>query len=310
MIFLNQLLKGVFHAITTDKNNLLITWGDGFGDSLLLSSVAYEWKVRTGKKVAIYTKFPDLYRENPDVIIYPYMQNLIFPFKTRITKDIHFPIYAQWTPENDFSMPPDKHIIAKMCEFVGIHNTIHLRPYFHLSEKEMETNFKYRNLILIQTSVSSARLPMKNKEWYPSRFQEIVNVLCQNYHFIQVGSLQDPPLQNVTDFRGKTSIRQLACLMRQSQLFIGLVGFLMHLARANECPSVIVYGGREHPHQSGYLCNQNIASYISCAPCWLWNRCAYDRKCMADITVQQVLEAAHRQLQSRSKPLEVEKFIL
>jgi len=307
---MNTLWKGVAHALAADEGELALTWGDGIGDNLLLSAVAHEWKIRTGKKAAIYTKFPELFEENLEVVCYPYLGNLVFPFRSWMTRRIHFPVYAPWDPKEDSSVPPDKHIIAKMCEFVGLRGTVGLRPYFPLSTGEMGSDPGYRNAILIQTSVFSARLPMKNKEWYFPRFQQIVDVLRQDYQFIQIGSVKDPTLRHVTDLRGKTTIRQLARLMRESRLFVGLVGFLMHLARANECPSVIVYGGREHPHQSGYICNENIARYISCSPCWLWNRCDYNRRCMSDIMAHEVIEACRRQLQAHSRPLPVEECLL
>ena len=55
---------------------------------------------------------------------------------------------------------------------------------------------------------------------------------------------------------------------------------VMHLARAVDCRSVIIYGGREHPSQSGYSANENLYWSGACAPCWLRNDCNYGRICM------------------------------
>lgn len=80
----------------------------------------------------------------------------------------------------------------------------------------------------------------------------------------------------------------------------------MHLARAVECPAVILYGGREAPWQSGYTCNTNLYSPLPCAPCWLWNHCDYDRECMNRITVSDVVQAIRERLARPRNPLPVD----
>jgi hypothetical protein len=156
-----------------------------------------------------------------------------------------------------------------------------------------------REKIVIQSSGMSARDPMLNKQWYVGRFQSVVSGLPE-LEFIKVGSADDPPLGHVTDLRGKTSIRQTAALLHEARLFVGSVGFLMHLARACDCPSVIVYGGREAPWQSGYPCNANLYTPAPCAPCWRWNTCELDRRCMKEITVDHVI-AAVRELATHQR---------
>jgi ADP-heptose:LPS heptosyltransferase len=144
---------------------------------------------------------------------------------------------------------------------------------------------------------------MRNKQWYPDRFQSVVDALRSDFDFIQLGSASDPPLQNVKDFRGKTSIRQSAALLHHARLYVGTVGFLMHLARAVDCQSVIVFGGREAPWQSGYSCNVNLYTPVPCAPCWRWNRCDYNRRCMSSISANDVIRAVREIALRPAKPL-------
>jgi hypothetical protein len=77
-----------------------------------------------------------------------------------------------------------------------------------------------------------------------------------------------------------------------------------------DCRGVIIFGGRELPHQSGYTCNENLASPLPCAPCGLWQDCDYDRECMRMIQAPQVLEALERALAKRGTPLEVDEVDL
>jgi ADP-heptose:LPS heptosyltransferase len=80
----------------------------------------------------------------------------------------------------------------------------------------------------------------------------------------------------------------------------------MHLARAVDCRSVIVYGGRLKPSQIGYVANKNLYTQVRCAPCWLRNNCDFDRKCMDMITTEQVIAAAAEQIAKYGSLLEVQ----
>ena len=79
----------------------------------------------------------------------------------------------------------------------------------------------------------------------------------------------------------------------------------MHLARAVECPCVIIYGGREAPWQSGYICNFNLYTPLPCAPYWRWNGCECDRQCMREIGVADVVSAIRQMMERPRGPLEV-----
>ena len=87
------------------------------------------------------------------------------------------------------------------------------------------------------------------------------------------------------------TLREAAAVLLHSSVFIGLVGFLMHLAKAVGTRSVIVYGGREHPSQSGYADNVNLYTDLPCAPCWYWNHSPYSRECMRRIQAADVIGA-------------------
>jgi hypothetical protein len=200
----------------------------------------------------------------------------------------------------DQSIAPHRHIIAELCASAGVAGSVSIRPYLILDEREKEIGLWARGQIAIQSSGMSARLPMRNKQWYPERFQMVVEVLRNEFRFVQLGSKNDPLLNEVTDLRGSTSIRESAAILHHTRVYIGTVGFLMHLARAVDCPSVIVYGGREAPWQSGYACNVNLYSAVPCAPCWRWNTCDFDRRCMADITVDDVVRGV-REIVGRSR---------
>jgi hypothetical protein len=201
---------------------------------------------------------------------------------------------------------PSRHIIAEMCGGAGISGPVAIRPYLALSDEEKSSATWSRCRIAIQSSGMAARHPTLNKQWLQERFQGVVNAFAGEVEFVQIGSASDPALQGVKDLRGATSIRQTAAILNHARLYVGNVGLLMHLARAVECPSVILFGGREAPWQTGYICNSNIYSAVPCAPCWLSNNCDFDRRCMSNISIADVVSAIRKMLERPRNPLAIE----
>lgn len=123
---------------------------------------------------------------------------------------------------------------------------------------------------------------------------------------MQLGNHDDPLLEDVIDLRGKTSLRHCAAILAQSLVFVGIEGFLMHLARAVDCRSVIIYGGRTKPEETGYSCNENLYTSMSCSPCWRTNTCELNRACMDSITSDMVISAIERQISKYGTQLAID----
>jgi hypothetical protein len=282
----------------------------GIGDDLMCTAVFRELKKRGAGRIAATTQHPGLFQHNPDV------DAILFHPRPRLNRWLREGLpflrlgYAAYDPVRDADAPLDEHVLIKICRLAGVAGTIALRPYLYLTPEELTSGKIAERQIVIQSSAQGAPWPMKNKEWYQDRLQSVCARLAPDFKIIQIGATSDPKLDGVVDLRGKTTIRQSAALLANARVFIGLEGFLMHLARSVDCRSVIIYGGRIAPWQIGYIANENLYSAVECSPCWLRNQCDHDRKCMDIITVEQVLAAARRQIQKHGTPLEVEKVIL
>jgi ADP-heptose:LPS heptosyltransferase len=278
----------------------------GIGDDLLCSGAFRELKKRGTRGIAFATQYNSLFERNHDV-------DEILPCRNaRADKWLHLGLpfvrmgYTNYDPLTDGDEPPSEHIMIKMYRLAGIQGPVELRPYLFLSKEEFSAGKIAENQVVMQSSGLSAAFSMRNKEWYPHRFQEVCSELRTDLQVIQLGSKDDPKLEGAIDLRGKTTLRESAAILANSYVFIGLVGFLMHLARAVDCRSVIIYGGREKPTQTGYVANKNLYTQVKCAPCWLRNPCDYDRKCMDAVTVQQVIAAAADQISRYGNYLEVQ----
>jgi ADP-heptose:LPS heptosyltransferase len=284
--------------------------GDGIGDELLCSAPLHELRRRGETGVCLMTRRPEFFSHSPDVADVRPMDYTALRFLQRAgvrTSPTGY-IHAQLPP--DIDVPPPRHLIAEMCRLCGIRGEIELRPYLTLTTEELAAAERFAGCLVVQSSRRSASLTIGNKEWIPERFQAVVDALAQRGRIVQIGQKDDPLLRGAEDLRGKTSLRESAAVLQQARGFIGLVGFLMHLARAVDCPAVIVYGGREAPNQSGYTCNENLYNQVPCAPCWRWNSCVFEHRCMTGIQANDVVAAVDRLLARPRGPLAVERVTL
>jgi hypothetical protein len=275
------------------------------GDDLMCTAVLREMRRRGRQGVWMMTRFPDLFERNHDA-------DAVVPFDERYERMVSWLGGRRWharyderDPVADRSTQPEHHIIALMCQACGIAGRVTLRPYLSLSDEERAAGRLAPRQIALHSSGLSAQSAMRNKEWFADRFQGVVDALRREYTFVQLGAPSDPPLNGCIDLRGRTTMRQSAAILANSVLVLAQVGFLMHLARAVDRPAVIIYGGREMPWQSGYSCNVNLWTPLSCAPCWRWSACdnPIERECMRRIAIDDVVAAVRECAEHADEPL-------
>lgn len=140
------------------------------------------------------------------------------------------------------------------------------------------------------------------KRWYPERFAQVADALASEFGYgsLLVGGpgeigisseieslMRSKPLNLV----GSTSVRQLMALLASVDLVITNDSGPMHVAAAFDRPIVALFGPTDH-HVTSPLCSRFslVRKETECAPC-LRRQCPTDHRCMADITVEDVLEA-------------------
>jgi len=288
--------------------DVLLQFGGGIGDELLLTTVARELK-RRNRALRIWqvSRAWHLLKGNPDYHRVFDMNHWPLRYTKMLTSrrlQLH---YAIEKIPIEAEVPPADHVLAILCRGAGLSGQIALRPYLNLTDTERAGGRRARRQIAIQCAGSDAnQVIARNKLWPPERFQTVVQQIQTRWPdctIIQIGGNADPALPGTIDLRGKTSLRETAAVLSHSMCFIGTEGFLMHLARAVDCRSVIVFGGRVHSWQTGYACNENLDSFVPCAPCWLWNACDFDRFCMTNIKPDHVVAAVDRAIDKFGTPL-------
>jgi hypothetical protein len=283
----------------------------GIGDELLCTAVFHEMTRRGDPPAVMMSKYAGLFENNPHVgKMVPYDARYV-ELARRFGRKPKTPGYAyDHIHESDCVPAPPYPIIARMCKTAGLTGSVDVRTYVYLTQEEKSAGRIAPRQVAIMSSGMGAKHMIRNKQWYSERYQAVVDQLKDQYDFVQLGDARDPLLQGTTDLRGKTSLRESAAILSQSFVFVGQVGFLMHLARGVDCRSVIVYGGREHPYQSGYTCNENLYTPLSCSPCWLQNTCEYDRLCMRQISADEVVAAVKRQVERAGSPLTTDTYTI
>jgi ADP-heptose:LPS heptosyltransferase len=283
----------------------------GIGDDLLCTTVIREFKKRhPDARLGMLTNNGSLFEGNPDVeFLVPYRSRLAGRFLYSGLPMTHL-YYSAYDPIRDSDAPLSEHLLITICRMAGITGPVELKPWFHLSPAELAAGRRFEKQIVIQSSSLGSPSPMKNKAWYPERFQAVASGLCTQASLIQLGAPTDPLLEGALDLRGKTTFRESAAILANSLLFVGGVGFLMHLARAVDCRSAIVYGGRETPQLTGYSANANLTGPTPCSPCWLRNDCDFNHECMNMISAATVLETALEQIARHGSPLQIDTALL
>ncbi len=297
---------GLFNRARLGFPRYFFQGNEPISGDLMGTAVFRELRKRGARGIAVATHHREVFQHNPDV------DKIIHHPRPGLNRWLRcgLPLrqldQTAYDPARDADEPPNEHVLIQMCRRAGVTGKVELRPYLFLTREEFEAGRLGRDQVVMQSSDLASPNPMRNREWYPHRFQEVCAVLRSDVTVIQVGAASDPKLEGATDMRGRTTLRQTAAILAQSLAFVGLAGYLMQVARAVDCRAVIVYGGREKPSQTGYVANKNLYTQVRCAPCWLRNPCEFDRKCMEMVTVDQVVAATADQISRYGTLLEVQ----
>lgn len=299
---------GALQTIRLGRPQATLGFLGGIGDDLLCTAPIYEWLQRGVKRIWFCTRHPGLFPElaaDPRIRLVP-DQPRYLQLAARLGQPMRPLSYSHYEAEHDRDSPLSEHIVTAMCRRAGLTGRVALRPRLAITPSERSAQTTWAGCIAVQTSSLVASVPMLNKQWPADRMQALVNRFSGQARFIQIGSVADPALSGVDDLRGRTSLRATAAILAQTRLFVGIPGFLMHLARAVECRAVIVYGGREPAELTGYRCNINLAELPPCAPCWQRNRCDHGRVCTDAIPADRVATAVAAALAAPRSPLSEE----
>lgn len=158
------------------------------------------------------------------------------------------------------------------------------------------------NLLIIHPSASC-----RSRVWPGERFAQVADKLVQKYNFkvIIVSGVEDVQKAEVVvknmhtkvlNLTGKTSVSQLASVLKRCKLFISTDSGPMHIASALGVPVVTIFGRKQpglSPKRWGPLgkSDKYLHKDVGCVQC-LAHNCTKEFACLKATTVDDVVSAA------------------
>lgn len=149
------------------------------------------------------------------------------------------------------------------------------------------------------------------KCWLPERFVEVARKLCDRPNTRVVffgdpsaerflGSLCSSLPDTVINLAGKTSLKDLVCLIKSCKVLLTNDSGPMHIAAATGSPIVALFGSTNEVLTGPYTKKASVIhKHVSCSPCYL-RKCPIDFRCMKQIEVDEVYEKVIQWLESPS----------
>jgi ADP-heptose:LPS heptosyltransferase len=285
----------LFYYLIRPRTVFLRRISNALGDNLLLTALLPGLREKKPEhKVVVETPRPEIFLHNPYVAW----------VTTKHLKTTRRHIKPKYRVLDG----TEKSFIEQMRAYIGWEGRA--VPQLYLSEAEKRKarqRFPFPYFAIAPTGKSG--FSANRKEWGIDNFQHLLGMLADlDLRAVQVGLAGDPLLAHVEDARG-LSLRETAAVIDHAELFLGLEGGLMHLAKSVGKPSVIIYGGYIRPQISGYADNLNIYQAVHCSPCYTSESALADCPtmiCMRKITPAEVFDqiSRFRKMLGRQDPVQ------
>ena len=239
------------------RRKLHILRSAGLGDVLLCTPALRELKQYNPVcHVTFYTDFPGLVAD--------------LPFIDKVLPSGEAPGDAIWL-SYEMSLPPRRHLARIMGDHLGL-GVRDVRPSCVIDDAERD-HFREawkdlpRPWIVINRHASGFT---PNKEWPEEYWESLIGRLTSWASVIEIGQIPHPrpdrDPERYLSLIGRTNLNQLVSAVAAADLHVGPVSGPVHFAAAAGKPSVVIYGGYEHPDCSGYPGNINLYTPVPCAP--------------------------------------------
>ena len=273
----------------------------GIGDAVLSTVAIKHCSLALGKRILVSHKNPELFENNPYVISVEGLHDMRISLAQMHELEasgfsVIYPTYWDFLKNSKglFDLCyPQRNIIAETCAKAGVSGVVDLVPEIYLTEQEKKFGrfaaSSQKQIVLMSTAVD------QYKQW--DKWQDLVDRLRGKHELVQIGAASDRLLAGVMDLRGRLSLRQVAGVLHNADLFLGQIGGLMHVARAVGTRSVIAYSGAEPEWFSSYPCNINVHPEFPCDLCTQPGKspysisCTNDYRCIRSISVDQMERA-------------------
>jgi len=146
------------------------------------------------------------------------------------------------------------------------------------------------------------------KRWFPDRYAAVADALAEQLgaRILLFGAQSDLPVVKEVAahmkrpnlvLAGRTTLGQLMALIKECRLLITNDSGPMHMAAALDVPQLAIFGSTSEIATGPLNCRARVIKHpVACNPCFL-RVCPTDFRCMKEISIQEVVEAARQALE-------------
>lgn len=300
----------------------------GVGDALMFAGIAREYHKKTGMRPLLFVPQHNIFRycdfcwflfdrrfqnvpdtSNTFEVFYKFYQEQKHgrPIKLRGGYEFNLRpleylknVYVVGNQFQKFygGFPKRGQILQWVGNRMGLTGEIDVKPELRLIEYEKEFGKFARGKIVIKCGGNGPYKYLIGKI-----AQGIVDGLKHKFDFLQIGDFDDPILEGAENLF-RLNMREFAGVLHNARMFVGAIGGMMHLARAVDCPAVILHGC-EHD-EFYYPSQRKVFSENRCMlcaqNCW-WpdkddeHRCINKYRCIIDFDIKKIIAAISEELE-------------
>jgi ADP-heptose:LPS heptosyltransferase len=261
----------------------------GYGDEIIGSGLARGAHVRgkkiafgDGKKILWSSWAPEIYANNPNVARPgdEGQSNLEWIAHYKGARKYNRLVNGKWVWNYDFKPVPG--------EF-----------FFDEIEQAIAATFS-PGFIAIEPNVPWQKTVAPNKDWGESKYRELARrLLLQGHRLVQFRHKNSRRLIEGADIIELHKFRHVIAALSKACLYIGPEGGMHHAAAAVGVKAVVLFGGFIPPQVTGYDLHTNLTGGTDA--CGHIEPCKHCQQAMANISVDQVKDAAMRQLENEMR---------
>jgi ADP-heptose:LPS heptosyltransferase len=270
------------------------------GDALFLTTAAREIRKRTPNiRLKVYSHWPDLFINNPDV------------FSSHPIREPAVPEGHEITYENPWPPARRCHVLKIVCESLGLNgDEIDPRIYYHPTDEERARAHQIRppgGKPLVVVHPFSGFFAARTKQWHFSNWKSFLDLIPNAIETMRFSNPDDPATPTERPFHRDiqtADIRLQAALLESADAFVGQESGLAHLATALGVPAVVIFTGYVPPDVFGYAQNINLVpENLPYIPCWQGDGCppCGGDICTRAVSPERALDALLELLKRRGK---------
>lgn len=281
---------------------ILVTRASATGDAFLATPVFRALKKKwPTAQITFVTGFPEPIRGNPHV---HRLETVQTQSRDAFDKVIELNLA--------YERRPKMHVVEAYCEEAGVPMDGYRPDIFTAPEEERWADAvapKGKPFVVVNPGPTA----WVGRNWSIEKFCQVTDHFkAKGYAVLLTGFMGSNAVRCDIDFRGRTTIHQMAALLKRSSIYIGIDSFPMHLAVAVDIPIAAVFGcvSPEYrlPPNIPYM-RGVTAPNVGCLGCHHYmpaprvsTGCLRDRVyCMEKLEPSHVIEAAETALSERKK---------